>query len=861
MSKNNNKIKTLNSSRPNYLITLNYEKFIQKLKKKSFTQSKEKVERSPQKEKIIRNILLKHKKEKEKNGIKDKRKSIKKKKINNLNQSLFLESLQKKIGKNKYDTLYLDYIKNNKNKKFDKNRVKGSKKNRSDIYNNYTINKDTKNLEKNIKLKIKNNGRLNITYLNKPVSNLNNSFNSKDNDNNNNQKLENILSDNEYSPRSIKIKKIKHKDDSDIKLDSISIDEEQINKDKNIVDINYSTLNNELNDSNNYSLKHSNNSSLNSLNKKEKYLLTYDDINSKNKLDEKMSKETPSTTFKSEMKINDIFHLNNLKIKIYDKNQDNIFNEYKNEIKNNKNKKEHSKKNNSAEYRHNFKLNNKEIILNSSINRFSKKNNINITTNNNIYKNWNKKINDFKGNLNFFSPDKTRNNKKVISNNKRIHKICYTQTFQKTGPNIHNIKSNNFSIEKPKTNKNKKYRTIINHNNYTKIKSLSKTQFSVQPKKKDFNINLKEKEEKNRNNNNKYYSKISFNKTCNNIVSPNSIKKKNNSLKKEYPNMANYIKDNKKYSVDIIGENNDKSYKNQEPKSILNIFSLCRKGYSGPEIRKTNQDNFFIYHNFNNNSNYVYMGVCDGHGIFGQDISTYLVNNLPQNMSNNIGKNRIKNISTENIQILSKIFIDTFIQTNNELNEDERIDSTYSGSTCVSLLFTPTKVFCINVGDSRCIIGKYNGDRWTSKNLSRDHKPSDIDEMKRIIENGGKVEALRNINGNFIGPQRVWTLNGPGPGLAMSRSFGDEIAHQVGVCVEPEIIEYYFLKEDKFIILASDGIWEFISSEDSVNMIKDFYIQNDINGAINYIYNEASRRWIMEEEVIDDITVIIVFLK
>ena len=136
----------------------------------------------------------------------------------------------------------------------------------------------------------------------------------------------------------------------------------------------------------------------------------------------------------------------------------------------------------------------------------------------------------------------------------------------------------------------------------------------------------------------------------------------------------------------------------------------------------------------------------------------------------------LKNISTENIQILSKIFIDTFIQTNNELNEDERIDSTYSGSTCVSLLFTPTKVFCINVGDSRCIIGKYNGDRWTSKNLSRDHKPSDIDEMKRIIENGGKVEALRNINGNFIGPQRVWTLNGPGPGLAMSRSFGDKKA-------------------------------------------------------------------------------------
>jgi len=132
--------------------------------------------------------------------------------------------------------------------------------------------------------------------------------------------------------------------------------------------------------------------------------------------------------------------------------------------------------------------------------------------------------------------------------------------------------------------------------------------------------------------------------------------------------------------------------------------------------------------------------------------------------------------------------------------------------------------------------------------------------MDRIIASGGKVEPYRDNFGNFVGPERVWKKEGDVPGLAMSRSFGDEIAHTIGVIVNPEINEYQLLNEDKFIILASDGIWEFISSEEVVNIVKDFYIDNDIEGAITYLYKEASKRWIMEEEVIDDITVILVFL-
>lgn len=48
------------------------------------------------------------------------------------------------------------------------------------------------------------------------------------------------------------------------------------------------------------------------------------------------------------------------------------------------------------------------------------------------------------------------------------------------------------------------------------------------------------------------------------------------------------------------------------------------------------------------------------------------------------------------------------------------------------------------------------------------------------------------------------------PGLAMTRSFGDLIAASVGVIARPEIWERELTKDDKFMIIASDGVWEFL---------------------------------------------------
>ena len=209
---------------------------------------------------------------------------------------------------------------------------------------------------------------------------------------------------------------------------------------------------------------------------------------------------------------------------------------------------------------------------------------------------------------------------------------------------------------------------------------------------------------------------------------------------------------------------------------------------------------------------------------------------------------------------MSSIITNTFIQTNNELVDNSNINTYLSGSTCVSILFTSRRLISINVGDSRCVLGKFNGEKWQYENLSRDHKPSEEDEKNRIISNGGRVEPNKDEFGNGRGPLRIWMKEEDIPGLAVSRSFGDELAHKIGVINEPEIKEYVFLNEDKFFILASDGLWEYISSEECVDIIKDYYLKNDIEGAINFLYKESSKRWIMEEDVIDDITLILIFM-
>ena len=100
-----------------------------------------------------------------------------------------------------------------------------------------------------------------------------------------------------------------------------------------------------------------------------------------------------------------------------------------------------------------------------------------------------------------------------------------------------------------------------------------------------------------------------------------------------------------------------------------------------------------------------------------------------------------------------------------------------------------------------------------STDLSDDQKPDRPDEMARIQRAGGIVEPVFDENGEPAGPARVWYLAQVAPGLAMARSIGDAVGAMVGVIAEPEITNRALKPEDALCIIASDGLWEFLSSE------------------------------------------------
>ena len=455
-------------------------------------------------------------------------------------------------------------------------------------------------------------------------------------------------------------------------------------------------------------------------------------------------------------------------------------------------------------------------------------------------------------------------NKKTISNNKenivnnhntnnirsKVPKLIQGELIEEASGGKININQKNINY----INNNNEYNNIIPIYHSQNIKrENNNASLNIHP----VNINNENVNKLNNHNelivsnNNPQQQKINNNE-------PNKEKKKNKQRSQSTGITDPLQKDNKEKQNKIIKE---KKEENKCIKKIKEILPYTHVGFDGEEPKENNQDNYFVYKNFMNKKNYIYMSVCDGHGVEGHFVSDFIKEILPYDMSENL---QAFNILTENELEKEKIYDiikQTFIEANEKLVNNEEINSLFSGSTCVSVIYTPEKLIIPNIGDSRAVLGRLinkETNEYKAIELSRDHKPTEKDEEKRILENDGRIQPFIE-DGEFVGPQRVWIKEEEVPGLAMTRSFGDRVAATVGVVSIPEIKEYIFNPNDKFMIIASDGVWEFISSQECIDIIKEFYDRNDLKGCCEFLYQESSKRWLKEEEVIDDTTMIIVF--
>ena len=93
----------------------------------------------------------------------------------------------------------------------------------------------------------------------------------------------------------------------------------------------------------------------------------------------------------------------------------------------------------------------------------------------------------------------------------------------------------------------------------------------------------------------------------------------------------------------------------------------------------------------------------------------------------------------------------------------------------------------------------------------------------------------------------------------MSRSIGDLNGKTVGVISDPGILEYDLDSSTKYIIICSDGVWEFLDNEIVMNFGKKFYLQNNPNELCQELISKANQTWEKNESIVDDITAVAIF--
>uniref|UniRef100_A0A0E0JYH6 protein-serine/threonine phosphatase n=1 Tax=Oryza punctata TaxID=4537 RepID=A0A0E0JYH6_ORYPU len=292
----------------------------------------------------------------------------------------------------------------------------------------------------------------------------------------------------------------------------------------------------------------------------------------------------------------------------------------------------------------------------------------------------------------------------------------------------------------------------------------------------------------------------------------------------------------------------------------LRYSYLSQRGYYPESLDKPNQDSFCIHTPFGTSPDDHFFGVFDGHGEYGAQCSQFVKRRLCENLL------RDDRFRTDAVQALHS----AFLATNSHLHADS-LDDSMSGTTAVTVLVRGKTIYIANTGDSRAVIAEKRGEDIVAVDLSIDQTPYRTDELERVKECGARVMTLDQIEGlknpdvqcwgteesDDGDPPRLWVQNGMYPGTAFTRSIGDSVAESIGVVANPEIFILELNANHPFFVLASDGVFEFLSSQTVVDMIAKY---KDPRDACAAIVAESYRLWLQYETRTDDITIIVVHI-
>jgi len=222
------------------------------------------------------------------------------------------------------------------------------------------------------------------------------------------------------------------------------------------------------------------------------------------------------------------------------------------------------------------------------------------------------------------------------------------------------------------------------------------------------------------------------------------------------------------------------------------------------KTREYMEDYINIENNYNLEKHHQIYVLCDGHS--GNKAAEIVVKELPALFFKSLIIEKDKDSKSEikkEVNICENAIYNSFIKMDEKLQFDLVDDSS---GCCTNLIYLCKEnkkrvAYSGNIGDSRSILIREIG----ALRLSYDHKACDKTEQKRVKEEGGVILRKR--------------LYGT---LAVTRTHGDFEMKETVTCLsnKPHITRTEIDDTDKFIVIASDGIWDVIKDQDVFDIVK-----------------------------------------
>ncbi|KAM0029914.1 putative protein-serine/threonine phosphatase [Helianthus debilis subsp. tardiflorus] len=292
--------------------------------------------------------------------------------------------------------------------------------------------------------------------------------------------------------------------------------------------------------------------------------------------------------------------------------------------------------------------------------------------------------------------------------------------------------------------------------------------------------------------------------------------------------------------------------------------------YSKGGNKGTNQDSFIVWEGFGGKEDVMLCGVFDGHGPWGHLVGkrvkkvmpAYLLHYWQEAMAQcSILKDGklCKNANFDQFGVWKNSFIKACSTVDYDLELHPVIDSFYSGTAAVTIIREGDLIVLANVGDSRAVLGTTSDDgEVIAVQLTVDCKPSLSKERERIYTSGGCVCESDDEPG--VSRIRVSINEIPeGPGLALSRAFGDFFVKDSGLISEPDVIQRTLTTHDRFVILATDGVWDVVSNEKAVEIVSSSADERDESAKRLVEYAAAQWKCKRPGFAKDDISVVCIF--